>query len=74
MALVEKKTEPSYYIGYLILKKFKDLNVEKISIYDLYDILKKEGILSNRQLIIALLFLYSLDLIEFEEAYVWIKK
>lgn len=62
------------YIGYLILKEIKDRNSEKISIYDVSRILKKKGISSSRQLVLGLSFLYSVDIVEFEEANVWIKK
>ena len=62
------------YIGYLILKEIKEKNSEKLSIYDISRILKKKGISSSRQLILGLSFLYSVDILEFEEANVWIKK
>ena len=62
------------YIGYLILKEIKEKSSEKISIYDISRILKKKGISSSRQLILGLSFLYSVDILEFEEANVWIKK
>ena len=62
------------YIGYLILKEIKKRDVEKISIYDVSKILKKAGITSSRQLILGLSFLYSVNIIEFEEANIWVKK
>ena len=62
------------YIGYLILKEIKEKSSEKTSIYDISRILKKKGISSSRQLILGLSFLYSVDILEFEEANVWIKK
>lgn len=62
------------YIGYLILKEMKEKNSEKVSIYDVSRILKKKGINSSRQLVLGLSFLYSVDIVEFEEANVWIKK
>jgi hypothetical protein len=62
------------YIGYIILNGIKKLNKDKVSIYDLSDFLKKKGIKSSRQLVIGLTFLYSVDILEFEEANVWIKK
>ena len=62
------------YIGYLILKEIKEKSSEKISIYDISRILKKKGISSSRQLVLGLSFLYSVDILEFEEANVWIKK
>jgi len=62
------------YIGYLILKEIKLKNSEKVSIYDISRVLKKKGISSSRQLVLGLSFLYSVDIVEFEEANVWIKK
>ena len=62
------------YIGYLILKEIKKQEAEKISIYDASKALKKEGITSSRQLILGLSFLYSVNIVEFEEANIWVKK
>ena len=62
------------YIGYLILDGLRNLNKEKISIYDLSEMLKKKGVKSSRQLVIGLTFLHSVDILDFEEANVWIKK
>ena len=46
----------------------------KISIYDVSKALKKAGITSSRQLILGLSFLYSVNIVEFEEANIWVKK
>lgn len=62
------------YIGYLILDGIRKLNNDKISIYDISDYLKKRGVNSSRQLVLGLSFLYSVDIVEFEEANIWIKK
>jgi hypothetical protein len=62
------------YIGYLILKEIRKQEVEKISIYDVSKVLKKAGITSSRQLILGLSFLYSVNIVEFEEANIWVKK
>lgn len=62
------------YIGYLILDGIRKLNKEKVSIYDLSELLKKKGVKSSRQLVIGLTFLHSVDIVDFEEANVWIKK
>lgn len=62
------------YIGYVILEGIKKLDKDRISIYELSEILKKKGIKSSRQLVIGLSFLYSVDILDFEEANVWIKK
>lgn len=62
------------YIGYLILKEIKKLGLDKISIYDISKALKKNGVTSSRQLMLGLSFLYSVDIVEFEEANIWAKK
>ena len=62
------------YIGYLILKEMQKQESEKVSIYDASKALKKEGITSSRQLILGLSFLYSVNIVEFEEANIWVKK
>lgn len=62
------------YIGYLILKEIQRQNVTCVSIYDIAKALKSEGIRNNRQMVLGLSFLYSVNIIEFEEAMVWIKQ
>ena len=62
------------YIGYFILKEIQRQGMDKISIYDVSKALKKNGISSSRQLILGLSFLYSVDIVEFEEANIWVKK
>ena len=62
------------YIGYLILKEIKKLGLDKASIYDISKALKKNGVTSSRQLMLGLSFLYSVDIVEFEEANIWVKK
>ena len=62
------------YIGYLILKEIQKRDTEKVSIYDVSKALKKAGITSSRQLILGLSFLYSVNIIEFEDANIWVKK
>lgn len=62
------------YIGYLILKEIQKQGRDKVSIYDVSKTLKKNGILSSRQLILGLSFLYSVDIVDFEEANIWVKK
>lgn len=62
------------YIGYLILKEIQKQGRDRISIYDVSKALKKNGISSSRQLILGLSFLYSVDIVEFEEANIWVKK
>ena len=62
------------YIGYHILKEIQKQGKEQISIYDASNVLKSAGMGSSRQLIIGLSFLYSVDIIDFEEAMIWVKK
>lgn len=62
------------YIGYLILKEIKKQDTDKVSIYDISKVLKKNGITSSRQLMLGLSFLYSVDIVDFEEANIWVKK
>ena len=70
---MEEAKASSMYIGYLILKEIKRQNTTKISIYDVSKALKKSGILSSRQLVFGLSFLFSVEIIDFEEATIWIK-
>lgn len=62
------------YIGYLILKEIQKQRRDKVSIYDVSKALKKSGISSSRQLVLGLSFLYSVNIVEFEEANIWVKK
>lgn len=62
------------YIGYLILKEIQKQGQEKISIYDVSKALKKSGVTSSRQLVLGLSFLYSVNIVDFEEANIWVKK
>ena len=62
------------YIGYHILKEMKKQNKDCISIYEASKILKKQGIISARQITLGLSFLYSVGIIDFEEARIWIVK
>ncbi|WP_209662112.1 hypothetical protein [Acetoanaerobium pronyense] len=60
--------------SYLILDGIRKINKDKVSIYEISNILKKKGITSSRQLILGLTFLFSVDILDFEEANIWIKK
>ena len=62
------------YICYLIIKEIQTRDTERVSRYDVSKALKKAGITSSRQLILGLSFLYSVNIIEFEEANIWVKK
>ena len=62
------------FIGYHILKEIQRQGETRVSIYDIAKVLKKQGIGNSRQIVLGLSFLYSVDIIEFEEAMVWIKQ
>ncbi|SDB66060.1 hypothetical protein [Butyrivibrio sp. INlla16] len=62
------------YIGYHILKEIKIQEKDKVSIYDVAKGLKRLGIGSSRQIILGLSFLYAVNIIDFEEAMIWVKK
>ena len=62
------------YIGYHILKTIQEQGKDQISIYDISRALKAVGMGGSRQLLMGLSFLYSVGIIEFEEAMIWVKK
>ncbi len=59
------------YVGYLILKDLKKHNDNKVSIFDLTEMLKKRNVVHYRQIIFALMFLHSCGLIDFREPYIY---
>jgi hypothetical protein len=62
--------DSSVYAGYLVLKELK--NQERISIFDLYEILKQSGRQFNySNSMYALIFLYMNGLIDFDEPYIY---
>jgi len=69
-----KAKSSAMYIGFIILDGIRKKKKDKVSIYELSEMLKKRGIKSSRQLVIGLTFLHSVGIIDFEEANVWIKK
>lgn len=62
------------YIGYHILKEIQAQGKEKVSIYDVSRALKAAGMGGSRQLMMGLSFLYAVDIVDFEEAMIWVKK
>lgn len=64
----------SMYIGYIILDIINKKNKDIISIYDLSESLIKKGWKTSRDLTSGLLFLYSVDIIDFQEAQICVKK
>ncbi len=69
-----KARSSAMYIGFLILDGMKKMKTDKVSIYKVAELLGKRGVKSSRQLVLGLTFLHSVDVIEFEEANVCIKK
>ena len=58
-------------LGYLILKKLKGKKDDKISIFEVAETLKKHGLVHSRQLMFALMFLYSLGIVDFKAPYIY---
>ncbi|NOQ77582.1 MAG: hypothetical protein GQ475_07345 [Methylococcaceae bacterium] len=65
----EDLLKSSPYIGAEILKLFEDSKQARISIFDVTDKIGKKNKSSVRTIYYGMLFLYSLDLIEFEPPY-----
>lgn len=61
-------------IGSDILKIFKHKKTNKLNIIDLMKTLNKSKKISPKSLYGALIFLYTIDLIEFNEPYIYLKK
>lgn len=59
------------YVGYLILKQLKRSKQNKISIFEIAAALNQRGIIHYRQILFALLFLHTCDLIDFKEPYIY---
>ncbi len=64
----ENIQQSAIYIGYIILLQLK--KEEKISIYKMYNILKKRQITNTRQIMFSLVFLYENNIIDFKEPYI----
>lgn len=56
-------------VGAEILKLLEKSDSKKVSIYDVVNKLKKKNISGVRTIYFAMVFLYSLDLIEFNEPF-----
>lgn len=59
------------YVGYLILKELRKNKDDKISIFEVSEMLKKRNIMHYRQIIFALMFLHSCGVIDFREPYIY---
>lgn len=60
-------------LGAKILAVFEKNKSERVSIFEIIKILKKEKRIGVRAIYYAIIFLYSVDLIEFDEPYLVIK-
>jgi hypothetical protein len=57
-------------VGYRILELMKKRNVNKISVFDIADHFRNEIWFSPKNLYFAMLFLFSVDLIDFSNSYI----
>jgi hypothetical protein len=57
------------YIGSEILKQLQSSNDGRVSIFDLAKNLRKNNKITVRSIYYGMIFLYSLDLVEFNEPY-----
>ena len=69
----EDLLKSSPYIGAKLLKLIEQSEQNRISIFEVASKLKKNNISSIRNIYYGMLFLYSLDIIEFEEPYLVLK-
>lgn len=60
-------------LGFKILKLLQDSEESQVSIFDIANTMAKSGGISARSIYYAMLFLYSLDIIDFQEPYVVVK-
>ncbi|NWF37984.1 hypothetical protein F3F96_02370 [Mariprofundus sp. NF] len=66
----EDMTKSAPYIGFEILKLLKDSGESRLSIFDIAKKLRKTNKTSARSIYYGMLFLYSLDIVDFDEPYV----
>ena len=59
------------YIGSLILKQIQKSQTNKISIFEIAENLQKYNIISYRQIVFALMFLYSTGIVDFKEPFIY---
>lgn len=60
----------SVYVASLILKLFQKKKVDRLSIFDLSEHLRKYNIIHYRQIFFGLAFLFASKVIEFQEPYI----
>ena len=56
-------------LGFEILKLLQESEESQVSIFDIANTMAKSGGINARSIYYAMLFLYSLDIIEFQEPY-----
>ena len=56
-------------LGFEILKLLQESEESQVSIFDIAKTMAKSGGINARSIYYAMLFLYSLDIIEFQETY-----
>lgn len=56
-------------LGFEILKLIQDSEESQVSIFDIAKTMSKSGGINARSIYYAMLFLYSLDIIDFQEPY-----
>lgn len=57
-------------LGFKILKLLKDSNESQVSIFEIAKTMAKSGGINARSIYYAMIFLYSLDIIDFQEPYI----
>lgn len=75
MSLISKDEDIKHsivYIGYIILKELSLKKDKKISIYEIASVLKKNNLLISEQFNYSIMFLYSADIIDFVEPYIFL--
>ena len=66
----EDLMKPARFIGSEILKHLNSSNDDRISIFELAKNLRKTHMATPRSIYYGMLFLYSLDIVKFNEPYV----
>ena len=62
----------SSFFGFLILRVLK--KNKKSTIYDLYNDINEKNAVTSRQFTIGLLYLFTVGLVDFSEAHIWLIK
>ena len=57
-------------LGYKVLEFMKDKKVDKISVFYVVDHFKNEKWFNSKNLYFAMFFLFSLDIIDFQQSYI----